>query len=691
MKKIYFFITLCLFTTLLNSQTISEFSSGYTSLEGIAINTNNEVYVSEHDSGNIYKLDPDGNETLVGTAGGFANDMVFDTNNDLYITEPFTNKISVINNTTGIMSEYISTFSIGNSPYGIDFANGSIYFCSESNSKVVKINSDLTTTDYATDFFTPEGIAFDSNGNLFVADRNDRKLFKITPTGAKTTIASSIPNIRGVAVSVKNEVFFTMYNSFPAENKILKYDPVSETVSDYITTTLDQPRSLEIDDLGNMYVTNLGNGTVVKITDPSLLPDPNIVYIPDFNFKSELLNNVLINTNMDQEIQKSEANTYQGFMNIDDKNIADLTGIEEFTEITGLSCKENQLTVLDFSSNTKLTLLSCSNNNLNSLDVSKNNQLTHIYCTDNQLTQLNTSQNTLLTTLWCQRNKIENLDTSNNTLLIQLLCANNMLSDLDVSKNTELKYLLLGQNFLTDIELSSNINLINLNFFNNDIATIDLSKNVELTFLNCQTNGMTSLDITKNTKLTDISIGSNIDLEEIDLTANTLLEKIEFQSVDITNLDLSKNVNLKEILGSSTKLQSIDLRNNNNQNITDFSILNAFNLSCIFVDDSTYSQTNWTNPNPDLTMFVETEEACNTTLSTTLFEQDNFKIYPNPVTSVLTINSPFKEAFIYDLQGKQVLLGKTQQINLEKLAKGIYVIKIFGDSNSLTVSKFIKR
>lgn len=689
MKKITLLIYLTLFVNLLNSQTISEFSTGYTALEGIAINSNNEVHVSEHDSGKIYKLDSSGNKTLIATAGGFANDMVFDTNNNLYVTEPFTNKISVIDNMTGVMSEYISTFSIGNSPYGIDFYNNLIYFSSETNANIIEINSDLTTSNYAIDFFTPEGIAFDFNGNLYIADRNDRKLFKITPAGVKTTIASNIKNIRGVAVSPRNEVYFTMYNDFPVENKIIKYDPITNTISDFVTTILDQPRSLEIDNLGNMFVTNIGNGVVIKINDTSLLPDPNLVFIPDTNFKSELINNASINTNMDGEIQKSEAVAFTGFMGLANKNISDLTGIEEFTEITNLNCSRNTLTSIDVSNNSKLTTLNCSNNSFSVLDVTNNVVLMSLYCTDNNLSNINTSQNTNLINFWCQRNAITSLDVSNNILLEQFICSNNLLSNIDVTNNIALKSFTIGQNSLTNLDLTMNVDLERLDFFNNDISTIDLSNNTELTYLDCQTNGMTSLDLSLNTKLTEIKVGSNILIDELDLTNNVLLEDFSFQSVSINTLNLSNNINLSKILGSSTSLTTIDLRSGNNTNITDFSILNATNLSCIFVDDKDYSIANWTNPNPGTSNFVETEVECST-LSIDDLRIVDFKIYPNPTSTILNINIPFEKATIYNIQGKELLKSSSQNINIGNLSKGLYLIQLEDKNNNIYSTKFIK-
>ena len=54
------------------------------------------------------------------------------------------------------------------------------------------------------------------------------------------------------------------------------------------------------------------------------------VTIPDANFKAYLVGNTSINTNMDTEIQVSEANSFSGEISCGSMNISDLTGIEEF-------------------------------------------------------------------------------------------------------------------------------------------------------------------------------------------------------------------------------------------------------------------------------------------------------------------------------------------------------------------------
>ena len=89
-----------------------------------------------------------------------------------------------------------------------------------------------------------------------------------------------------------------------------------------------------------------------------------------------------------------------------------------------------------------------------------------------------------------------------------------------------------------------------------------------------------------------------------------------------------------------------------------------------------------------------TDAGLNCALDTEEFETNSFKLYPNPVVSVLNIktdnqliNQPYT---IIDGLGRVVLNGKLNDvestINVEQLSKGIYYLKISGNS----ASKFIK-
>ena len=131
------------------------------------------------------------------------------------------------------------------------------------------------------------------------------------------------------------------------------------------------------------------------------------VNIPDALFKAYLVGNKAINTNGDRKIQVSEARNFNGEIDCAKMNISNLIGIEAFTALTKLLCKDNQLTSLDVSKNTALTDLNCFENQLTSLDVSKNTALTYLSCSGNQLKSLDLSKNTALFELYCDGNKFD--------------------------------------------------------------------------------------------------------------------------------------------------------------------------------------------------------------------------------------------------------------------------------------------
>ena len=116
-----------------------------------------------------------------------------------------------------------------------------------------------------------------------------------------------------------------------------------------------------------------------------------IVNIPDSNFKAALVNNVLINTNSDFEIQISEAESIMYGLDVAGSGISDLTGIEAFINLTLLDCSDNFLTNLDLTSNTRLQILYCSENLLTDLNLTSNNQIGFVECSHNQIQNLNFS------------------------------------------------------------------------------------------------------------------------------------------------------------------------------------------------------------------------------------------------------------------------------------------------------------
>ncbi|OJF77460.1 MAG: hypothetical protein BKP49_00240 [Treponema sp. CETP13] len=272
-----------------------------------------------------------------------------------------------------------------------------------------------------------------------------------------------------------------------------------------------------------------------------------IVTIPDTNFKTCLLENKNINTNGDDKIQKSEAEAYHGdkynwsspvlriyrnlgiippkLLDVSGKNISDLTGIEAFTNLEGLSCADNKITTLDVSTIKTLITLDCSNNYIRNLNLEHNVSLIYFLCSNNKLINLDMQNNKLLEVLSCSENQLENLSVSNNKKLKTLYCDANKLTQLSVKNAQELTVLYCNDNLLSNLDTSTNTKLQLLECSNNILKSINLTNNTLLTRLFCNYNQLKELSVHKNPKLVQIACNGN-QLKELILTNNIALKEL---------------------------------------------------------------------------------------------------------------------------------------------------------------------
>ncbi len=151
---------------------------------------------------------------------------------------------------------------------------------------------------------------------------------------------------------------------------------------------------------------------------------------PDTNFRTWVSNNC--DTDKNGRLTKSELAQVTS-MDVSNKNISNLKGIEYFWELTSLNCSVNNLTSLDLSWQASLTTLNCSGNKLQSLNISSCKALEYLYCDNNKLTSLSLSNNTTLKNLQCQNNQLSSLSVSKNTELVRIMCYGNKIQDANMT------------------------------------------------------------------------------------------------------------------------------------------------------------------------------------------------------------------------------------------------------------------
>jgi len=236
---------------------------------GIAMDTDGNLYIADRSNHRIRKITPSGVvSTLAGkTLGdqegigenaqlGNPSDIAIDRYGQLYVTDSNRDKIWHID-----LSAAVTTLAGGiegdsdgrgvnarlNSPRGIAIgADGAAYFSDSNNNKLCRItaNGEVSTlagsrsgdadgTQENAEFNNPRGVASDTDGNLYVADRSNDRIRKISPSGVVSTIAGKSQG------SVDGPVSSASFNN---------------------------PRDLTVDPEGNIYVADSGNNRIRKIS-----------------------------------------------------------------------------------------------------------------------------------------------------------------------------------------------------------------------------------------------------------------------------------------------------------------------------------------------------------------------------------------------------------------------------------------
>ena len=242
----------------------------------------------------------------------------------------------------------------------------------------------------------------------------------------------------------------------------------------------------------------------------------------------------------------------------------------------------------------------------------------------------------------------------------------------------------------------------------NDLDFIDLSSNTSLKYLDCNDNPLQfGLNLNNLDELWFLDLFNCSQLSSIDLSTNIALKNLYFENTPwLTSLDLSNNLQLEILIGSNSALTELDLSNNaaiqtvnclgnylnclnlkngNNANIQAIDATFNFSLLCIEVDDTAYSNANWSNSNFEFEAQSLFSTNCNnscSSLNTGIVEvmNSNLTIYPNPTSDQITIDikgySGVVNFAVYDLQGKLLETTTNTIVSLKKHAKGIYVLKV---------------
>jgi len=142
-------------------------------------------------------------------------------------------------------------------------SKGNLFVSDPQNKVLLKITPGGTKTTFDSGY-APAGLAFNDAGNLFVGDSGFGNIYKYLPNGTKTTFASGVSGPFGLAFDRAGNLYVSELNT----NSILKFPPnfvVGDTPITF-ASGLHGPLGLAFDSAGNLFEVDFSTGSINKIS-----------------------------------------------------------------------------------------------------------------------------------------------------------------------------------------------------------------------------------------------------------------------------------------------------------------------------------------------------------------------------------------------------------------------------------------
>ena len=306
--------------------------------QGLTIDKHGNLYIADYGSGTVRKVNSSGViTTVVGNGiknysgdGGSATmaelqtpaAVAFDTIGNMFIPDSYSHCVRKVN-TNGIITTFAGKTSGGNSgdggfatsaqleyPNGVTFDKaGNVYIIDWSAHNVRKVNSlgiITTVVGNGTPGYTgdggpatnaqlhfPEGLGFDSFGNLYVADSYNNCVRKVDTLGIISTVVGNgtvgYNGDGGMAISAQlntpyNVIFDILGNMYIADYnnnriRVVNTTGIINTIvgngtrgyagdgGQAVSAELNAPTCVVFSGAGNMYIADMGNKCVRMITN----------------------------------------------------------------------------------------------------------------------------------------------------------------------------------------------------------------------------------------------------------------------------------------------------------------------------------------------------------------------------------------------------------------------------------------
>ena len=519
-------------------------------------------------------------------------------------------------------------------------SNGSLTTIDISNNTLLKdlktYNSGISTLDISNNTALQTLQVYNTSiATIDVTNNPDLTDFRIHQTNITTLDLSNNPDIEQLRVNNTGIESLDLSNQVALEKLFandmsLNYLNVQNGNNGIITTF----RLTDNPSLSCILVDNAADSTTnwTEIDTGVTFSETYCRYtaIPDANFEAALDALGYDDITNDGQVPTALIEVVT-ILHVSSENISDLTGIEDFAALDDLNIQDNNLSSIDLSHNALLTDLNCAYNNFLSLDFSSNAVLNSLYANNCLLEQLDLSANTQLQYLYVVDNALTSLNYQNgnnlnsqffnatgNSNLTCILVDDADYSDLnwgDIDGQTSFSDTYCDYTLIPDANFEAALDALGYDDISSDgqvpTALIEVVTNLDVSSesisnltgiedftalldLNIQDNSLSNVDLSSNLLLEDLNCAHN-SFFYLDVSANTVLNSLYANNNWLIELDLSLNTQLQYLYVVDNQLSYLNYQNGNNTANLFFNATGNSNLTCILVDDVSYSTTNWTS------------------------------------------------------------------------------------------------
>ena len=188
---------------------LSEFSGDITNPTGIAFNREGEMFVTSRFDGSVYRVSPLKEVSAFAGDMGIATGIAFNHDGEMFVGD----RSGAIFRVNGIgeasawvqLEPSVSAYHLAFGPDDSLYVTGPTVSSFDS---ITRIDQDGEQSVFYRGLGRPQGLAFDREGNLYVAAsyRGRRGIFRIAPDASEAEIVVAGMNVVGLVFSAKGEM-----------------------------------------------------------------------------------------------------------------------------------------------------------------------------------------------------------------------------------------------------------------------------------------------------------------------------------------------------------------------------------------------------------------------------------------------------------------------------------------------------